>query len=93
MNMEAAMQVNRWGNSLAVRLPKWLVDQLGLSAGDALTIVSVDEGRVTLARDTARSDALARMRTRRIRLPDDYRFDREAAHERGPDRPEKELRR
>jgi antitoxin MazE len=84
------MQVNRWGNSLAVRLPKRLVDQLGLSAGDALTIVSVDDGRVTLARDTARSDALARMRSRKIRLPADYRLDRDAVHERGPDRFETE---
>jgi antitoxin MazE len=87
------MQVNRWGNSLAVRLPKRLVDQLGLSAGDALTIVSVDDGRVTLARDTARSDALARMRSRQIRLPADYRLDRDAVHERGPDRFETESRR
>jgi antitoxin MazE len=89
--MNLAMQVNRWGDSLAVRLPKRMLDQLGLSTGDALTIVSVDEGRVALARDTARSDALARMR--RIRLPDDYRFDRDAAHERGPDRPETDSRR
>jgi len=27
--MEAAMEVSKWGNSLAVRLPKALVDELG----------------------------------------------------------------
>ena len=30
--MEAAVQVSKWGNSLAVRLPKALVDELGLGA-------------------------------------------------------------
>ena len=86
------MQVSRWGNSLAVRLPKDLVDRLGLSAGDALTVVAVGDGRVTLARDTRRADAMARMRARKVRLPEDYRFDRDAAHARGVDAPEAEPR-
>jgi antitoxin MazE len=30
------LQVNRWGNSLAVRLPQELVRQLGLHEGDKL---------------------------------------------------------
>ncbi len=38
------MQVSRWGNSLAVRLPKDLVERLGLAAGDALTVVALDDG-------------------------------------------------
>jgi antitoxin MazE len=87
------MQVSRWGNSLAVRLPKDLVERLGLSVGDALTVVTVDGDRVTLARDTRRADALARMQARKVRLPDDYRFDRVAAHDRGVDVSEAELRR
>jgi antitoxin MazE len=28
--VEVTMQVSKWGNSLAVRLPKALVDELGL---------------------------------------------------------------
>ena len=87
------MQVSRWGNSLAIRLPKDLVERLGLAAGDALTVVTVDDGRVTLARDTRRADALARMRGRKVRLPEGYRLDRDAAHERGGDVPEAESRR
>ncbi len=87
------MQVSRWGNSLAVRLPKDLVARLGLAAGDALTVVAVDDGRVTLARDTRRADALARMQARKLRLPEEYRFDRDAAHARGVDAPEAEPRR
>lgn len=77
------MQVSRWGNSLAVRLPKGLVERLGVAAGDSLTVVAVEDGRVTLARDTKRADALARMQARKFRLPEDYRFDREAVHDRG----------
>lgn len=87
------MQVSRWGNSLAVRLPREIVARLGLAAGDALTVVALGDGRVTLARDTRRADALARMRARKVRLPEDYRFDRDAAHERGADAPGAEPRR
>jgi len=87
------MQVSRWGNSLAVRLPKDLVKRLGLAAGDALTVVALHDGQVTLARDTRRADALARMQARKVRLPVDYRFDRDAAHARGVDAPETESRR
>lgn len=84
------MQVSRWGNSLAVRLPRDLVERLGLAAGDALTVVALDDGRVTLARDTRRADALARMQARKVRLPTDYLFDREASHTRGGDAAEAE---
>lgn len=87
------MQVSRWGNSLAIRLPREIVQRLGLSAGDALTVVAVDNGQVTLARDTRRADALARMRARKLRLPQEHRFDRDAAHDRGVDAPEAGSRR
>ncbi|MHB8425190.1 MAG: AbrB/MazE/SpoVT family DNA-binding domain-containing protein, partial [Gammaproteobacteria bacterium] len=32
------MQVSKWGNSLAVRLPTAVVDALGLKAGDQVEI-------------------------------------------------------
>jgi antitoxin MazE len=87
------MQVSRWGDSLAVRLPKDLVERLGLAAGDALTVVAVDDCRVTLARDTRRADALALTGARKVRLPEDDRFDRDAAHARRMDTPGAEPRR
>jgi antitoxin component of MazEF toxin-antitoxin module len=40
------MQVSRWGNSLAVRLPKALVDQLGLKEGDEFSVVAVKPGTI-----------------------------------------------
>ncbi len=46
------VQVAKWGNSTAVRLPKAVVKQLGLSQGMMLD-VSVDGGVVKLAPEAA----------------------------------------
>jgi len=48
------VQVAKWGNSTAVRLPKAVVKQLGLTSGMILD-VSVDDGVVRLARATIQS--------------------------------------
>lgn len=77
------MQVAKWGNSLAVRLPKKLVDELGLKAGDKLELVSAKKGTASVARDNAREEALKRIRKFRGWMPKDFKFDREEAHERG----------
>jgi antitoxin MazE len=37
--LEISMQVAKWGNSLAVRLPAKLVAELGLAEGDEIQIV------------------------------------------------------
>ena len=76
------MQVARWGNSLAVRLPKALVERLRLKAGDTIEIVAADPGRIAVARDDRREAAIERMRRRALTLPDDYRFDRDEANAR-----------
>jgi antitoxin component of MazEF toxin-antitoxin module len=44
------MQVAKWGNSLAVRLPKKLVDELGLKPGDEISLVSAGKGALARAR-------------------------------------------
>jgi antitoxin MazE len=81
--MEAAMQVSRWGNSLAVRLPKALVDQLGLKEGDQLNLVAAKDGAVEIeTKEAQRRRALERMAARDWRLPEDYRFDRDEANRR-----------
>ncbi len=76
------MQVSKWGNSLAVRLPKALVEELGLKPGDALEVVSAKTERIVLARDERRAPAVERMRTRAWSVPEDYAFDREEANAR-----------
>ena len=77
------MQVAKWGNSLAVRLPKKLVDELGLKVGDKLELVSAKNGTASVARDNAREEALKRLLATNWPIPPGYKFDREEAHERG----------
>jgi antitoxin MazE len=81
--MKAAMQVSKWGNSLAVRLPKALVDQLGLKEGDELNVVAARNGTIEVeTKEDQRRRALERMAARNWTLPPDYKFDRDEANER-----------
>ena len=50
------VQVAKWGNSTAVRLPKSLVDRMGWTPGMTVD-VSVDDGQIGLVRVSA--DAVA----------------------------------
>ena len=56
------MHVFKWDNSLAVRLPKVLVENLDLKPGDELEIVSASTKRIMIARDERRALAIERMR-------------------------------
>lgn len=83
------MQVSKWGNSLAVRLPAALVRSLGLKEGDHLELAAATPGRLELAHDLAelkaidaRLQALDRIRSLRRPLPAGYRFDRDETHQR-----------
>ena len=76
------MVVSRWGNSLGVRLPRALVDSLGLKPGDELEVVASKPSRIVVAKDDRRARAIDRMRGRALSLPDDYAFDRNAANAR-----------
>jgi antitoxin MazE len=46
--MVAMAQMARWGNSLAVRIPKNLADAAKLAEGDRLTLEVASQGAVTL---------------------------------------------
>ena len=76
------MQVSKWGNSLAVRLPAAVVDALALKAGDQIEIRIVGERSFEISHDRSRQTALARLRTLRRPLPPGFRFDRDEANER-----------
>ena len=79
------MQVARWGNSLAVRLPAKLVAELGLSEGDEINIVKASRERLEIERRTSREEAVAKLRALREkyagRLPTGYRFKRSDAYD------------
>jgi antitoxin MazE len=76
------MQVAKWGNSLAVRLPVAVVEALGLKEGDDIEIHVADAGQFGVARKPGREELLRRLRAFRGRLPADFKFDREEANAR-----------
>jgi antitoxin MazE len=76
------MQVSKWGNSLAIRLPKALVEALHLKAGDELTVMEAVDKTLSVAKAQRRSQALANISARGWTAPADYRFDREEANAR-----------
>jgi len=77
------MQVSKWGNSLAIRLPAAVVEVLALKEGDDID-VHVAGARSLGIRPGHAQDAevLARLRAFRGTLPADFRFDRLQANER-----------
>ena len=77
-----AMQVARWGNSLAVRLPAAVVEALDLKEGDDIEIDVVGARIFELRRKPSSQECLASLRKYRGRLPADFKFDRLEAHER-----------
>jgi antitoxin MazE len=79
------MQVSKWGNSLAIRLPAAVVDALELRDGDDIE-VRVAGARVFEVKKTpGRYELLQRLRKFRGRLPADFVFERDATHERARD--------
>ena len=76
------MQVAKWGNSLAVRLPRAVVDALKLKEGDEVEIIISGTRQFEVSRDRRREEALKRLRALRRPLPPGFKFDREAANER-----------
>jgi antitoxin MazE len=76
------MQVAKWGNSLAVRLPQAVVEALKLKPGDEIEITVSSGRRFEVARDRTIERALASIRKFRGRMPAGFKFDRGAANER-----------
>lgn len=77
------MQVAKWGNSLAVRIPAVVVDALGLHEGDDIEIHVAGDKSFALDKKPGAKELLARLRQYRGRLPADFHFDRLEANERG----------
>ena len=76
------MQVGKWGNSLAVRLPASVVEMLGLKEGDEIEIEIAGERTFRVSRDRSRERALERLKALQRPLPPGFRFSREEANER-----------
>jgi antitoxin MazE len=80
--MEAPMQVAKWGNSLAIRLPAAVVELLNLKEGDEIEIHVANDREFGVSRKPDRAELLKRLRAFRGRLPADFKFDRDEANAR-----------
>jgi antitoxin MazE len=76
------MQVSKWGNSLAIRLPASVCDVLHLREGDDVEVLVAGERTFELKKKPGRDELLARVRRLRGKLPADFKFDREQANAR-----------
>jgi len=76
------MQVAKWGNSLALRLPAAVVKALKLKEGDEVEVHVADGRDFGVARKPGRSEFLKRLRSFRGRLPADFKFDRDESNAR-----------
>lgn len=76
------MQVSKWGNSLAIRLPAVVVEALSLREGDDIEVVIADERAFQIKKRPGREEVLAKLRRFRGKLPDDFKFDRDDANAR-----------
>ena len=72
--------VARWGNSLAVRLPRSVIESMSLREGDEVELTPSGPGRLNVVRDTGKEDLVARMEALSRPGPRGYKFDRDEAN-------------
>ncbi|MDP1932968.1 MAG: AbrB/MazE/SpoVT family DNA-binding domain-containing protein [Gammaproteobacteria bacterium] len=79
------MQVSKWGNSLAIRLPASVVEALELKEGDHIEVLVSGERVFEVSRKPGTEELLARLRRFRGMLPEDFKFNRDEANDRHQD--------
>jgi len=76
------MQVSKWGNSLAIRIPASIVNALELREGEEVELHLAGERSFEIMKKPTTSALLERLHQLRGRLPADFHFDRTQANER-----------
>jgi antitoxin MazE len=76
------MQVSKWGNSLAVRLPAAVVEKLGLKEGDNIEIRVARKRVFEVSRDRTKEEALKQIRKLQRPMPPGFKFNRAEIYER-----------
>ena len=76
------MEVPKWGNRPAVRLPAAGVNALGLKEGDQVEVQVAGKRAFEVSKAPGTRELLARLRKYRGRLPATFKFDRFEANER-----------
>ena len=75
------MQIAKWGNSLAVRLPANLVNEFGLKEGDEVKVV-IHDAEIEVIKQPGPLERLKTLHKYRGLIPNDFKFDRDEIHER-----------
>lgn len=77
------MQIAKWGNSLAVRIPVDVARALNLKEGDEVELRALDAGQLAVITERQqREAAIARIKKLGRPLPEGYRFQRDELYER-----------
>ena len=76
------MRVSRWGDSLAVRLPRELVERMRLAEGDEVDVTAVDLRAIGIAKPDTQDEVLARLRALQRPAPLGFHWSREDANQR-----------
>ena len=76
--------VGKWGNSLGVRLPKALAEELGLGEGSDVSLAKGARDMIEVQRELTMAERFAAVRALRGMIPADFKFDREEANSRTP---------
>ena len=79
------MQVAKWGNSLAIRIPVDVARSLGWQEGDEVDVAVGDARSAVLTRRMTREEAMASLDSTRVHLPEGWKMTREEMNARGPD--------
>ena len=78
--MVIAMTVSKWGNSLAIRIPSEVAEELGFSEGDEVKVQS-QHGKLVAEKELTLEEMFARVRKLRGLIPADYKFKRSDAYD------------
>lgn len=76
------MQVSKWGNSLAVRLPKKLVEDLGIAEGDDVDVTSADPQTIVISKNDGKRDFILKLRVLQRPKPEGFVWNRDDANAR-----------
>jgi len=76
------MQVSKWGNSLAVRLPKKLVEELGIAEGDDVNVTSADPETIVISKKDEKGEFILKLRVLQKPKPKGFVWNRDDANTR-----------
>ncbi len=78
--MVIAMKVSKWGNSLAIRIPSDVAEELGFSEGDEVKVQS-QHGKLVAEKKLTIEEMRDRVRKLRGLIPAGYKFKRSDAYD------------